>query len=166
MSIGALAFLNPWLLAGLVSLPLIYLLLRTVPPRPRQVQFPPTRILVGLDNREKTPAKTPWWLLLIRLLAAALVILALAEPVLNPTRGSLISGRGPVAIVVDNGWAAATHWSERRAMAERMIAAAEAQGRPVAIAATASAAKSNNIRLEAPSAARSSSTAPRGTISP
>ncbi|MCB1520113.1 MAG: DUF4159 domain-containing protein [Hyphomicrobiaceae bacterium] len=156
MSIGALAFLNPWLLAGLVSLPLIYLLLRTVPPRPRQVQFPPTRILVGLDNREKTPAKTPWWLLLIRLLAAALVILALAEPVLNPTRGSLISGRGPVAIVVDNGWAAATHWSERRAMAERMIAAAEAQGRPVAIAATASAAKSNNIRLEAPSAARSS----------
>ena len=37
MSIGALAFLNPWLLAGLLSLPVIYWLLRTVPPRPRQV---------------------------------------------------------------------------------------------------------------------------------
>ena len=58
MSIGALAFLSPWLLAGLLSLPIIYWLLRTVPPRPRQVAFPATRILVGLENKEKTPAKT------------------------------------------------------------------------------------------------------------
>jgi hypothetical protein len=72
MTLGALAFLNPWLLAGLLTLPIIYWLLRTVPPRPRQVQFPPTRILVGLENKEKTPAKTPWWLMLIRLLAAGL----------------------------------------------------------------------------------------------
>ena len=86
MSLGALAFLNPWLLAGLAALPIIYWLLRTVPPRPRQVAFPATRILVGLENREKTPAQTPWWLMLIRMLAAALVIFALAEPILNPER--------------------------------------------------------------------------------
>ncbi len=156
MSFGALAFLNPWLLAGLLSLPLIYLLLRTVPPRPKQVAFPPTRILVGIDNREKTPAKTPWWLLLIRLLAAALVILALAEPVLNPTRQDTLAGSGPVAIVIDNGWAGATHWSERQAMAQRMIDTAEAQGRPVIIAATASQSKAFSMRIEAPSNARSS----------
>ena len=155
MSIGALAFLNPWLLAGLLSLPLIYLLLRTVPPRPKQVEFPPTRILVGIDNREKTPAKTPWWLLLIRLLAAALVILALAEPVLNPTREDALAGTGPIAIVVDNGWAAASHWSERQAMAERMIDAAEGKGRAVVIAATAPRSKAFDLRLEAPSKARS-----------
>ena len=56
MTIGALAFLNPWLLAALAALPVIYWLLRTVPPKPKQVAFPPTRILVGVDNREKTPA--------------------------------------------------------------------------------------------------------------
>jgi len=155
MTLGALAFLNPWLLAGLASLPLIYLLLRTVPPRPRQITFPPTRILVGIDNREKTPAKTPWWLLLIRLLAAALVILALAEPVLNPTRGKLLSGSGPVALVIDNGWAAAANWSERRHAAERLIDAAEAQGRAVAIVPTAPASKSAVVKLEAPGDARS-----------
>lgn len=155
MSLGALAFLNPWLLAGLLSLPLIYWLLRTVPPRPKQVEFPPTRILVGIDNREKTPAKTPWWLLLIRLLAAALVILALAEPVLNPSRENTLSGSGPVAIVIDNGWASASHWSEHRAVAERLIDAAEAQGRAVVIAATAAHAKTFTTRLEAPSSARS-----------
>ena len=35
MSIGALAFLSPWLLTALAALPVIYWLLRTVPPRPR-----------------------------------------------------------------------------------------------------------------------------------
>ena len=116
MSIGALAFLNPWLLAGLAALPIIYWLLRTVPPSPQQIEFPPTRILVGLENREKTPHKTPWWLMLIRLLAAALVILALAEPVLNPDRGNALKSGGPVALVIDNGWSAAAGWSERSLM--------------------------------------------------
>ena len=95
MSFGALAFLNPWLLAALLALPVIYWLLRTVPPRPHQIEFPPTRILVGIENQEKTPAQTPWWLTLIRLLAAALVILALAEPVLNPIARSRARGHGP-----------------------------------------------------------------------
>ena len=39
--LGALAFLNPWLLAALVTLPVIYFLLRAVPPRPARVAFPP-----------------------------------------------------------------------------------------------------------------------------
>ena len=111
MSFGSLAFLNPWLLAALVTLPIIYWLLRAVPPRPTQVEFPPTRILVGLENDEKTAEKTPWWLTLIRLIAATLVILALAEPVLNPSRDAALTGEGPVAIFVDNGWSAASRWS-------------------------------------------------------
>ena len=60
MTLGPLAFLNPWLLAALITLPLIYWLLRAVPPRPAQIEFPPTRILVGLENKEKTADKTPW----------------------------------------------------------------------------------------------------------
>jgi Domain of unknown function (DUF4159)/Aerotolerance regulator N-terminal len=149
MSIGALAFLNPWLLAGLTALPIIYWLLRTVPPSPRQIEFPPTRILVGIENREKTPHKTPWWLMLIRLLAAALVILALAEPILNPDRGRALTGGGPVALVVDNGWSAAASWSERTQMVDRLIDEAESHGRPVIIIGTADAANTVT-RIEAP----------------
>lgn len=156
MSFGALAFLNPWLLAGLLTLPLIYLLLRTVPPRPKQVEFPPTRILVGIENREKTPAKTPWWLLLIRLLAAALIILALAEPVLNPTRERALTGSGPVVIAIDNGWAGASRWSERRAAADAIIDTAQSQNRPVVIAATAMRGANASVRIEAPVTARAS----------
>ena len=159
MSFGALAFLNPWLLAALATLPVIYWLLRTVPPRPRQITFPPTRILVGLENQEKTPAKSPWWLTLIRLLAATLIILALAEPVLNPSRQAALTGKGPVAIVIDNGWAGASHWDERARMIDRLIGQAEGQSRAVVIVPTASAAKTISARVEAPGDARSTAAA-------
>ncbi len=152
---GLIAFLNPWLLAGLATLPLIYWLLRTVPPRPRQVEFPPTRILVGIENREKTPARTPWWLLLMRLAAAALVILALAEPVLNPRADKALKGSGPVVLAIDSGWASAPRWNERIDMATRLLAEAEIQNRPVVVLPTAGPAKTLAARIEPPSQARS-----------
>jgi hypothetical protein len=159
MSFGALAFLNPWLLAGLLTLPVIYWLLRTVPPRPKQVAFPATRILVGLENKDKTPAKTPWWLTLIRMLAATLVILALADPVLNPNRETALKGTGPVVIAVDNSWASAARWAERARMIDRLIQEAEGRNRAVVIAPTASATKTFQFRIEPPVAARSTAAA-------
>jgi hypothetical protein len=159
MSFGALAFLNPWLLGALAALPVIYWLLRTVPPRPRQVTFPPTRILVGIENQEKTPAKSPWWLTLIRLLAATLIIFALAEPVLNPSREAALEGKGPIAIVVDNGWAGAAHWDERARMIERVIGQAEGQSRAVVVVPTARASKTLSVKIEAPGEARSTAAA-------
>lgn len=159
MSLGPLAFLNPWLLAALVTLPVIYWLLRAVPPRPTQVEFPPTRILVGLENDEKTAEKTPWWLTLIRLIAATLVILALAEPILNPSKGSNLGGTGPVVAFVDNGWAAASRWPERESMLERIIGEAESGGRPVVIVPTAATSKLHSVKIEPPGEARSTAAA-------
>ncbi len=155
MSFAGLAFLNPALLAGLLALPAIWWLLRTVPPVPKRVDFPATRILVGIEDKEKQSDKTPWWLTLIRMLAATLIILALAEPVLNPTRKAQITGAGPVVLVVDNGWSSAPRWGERTAALERFIGEAEALGRSIVIAPTANAAKSVTLRIEAPSQARS-----------
>jgi hypothetical protein len=159
MSFGPIAFLSPWLLAGLLALPVIWWLLRTIPPRPRRLSFPPTRILMGVENREQTPAQTPWWLTLIRMMAAALVILALAEPVLNPDREHRLAGSGPVVIAVDNTWAAAAHWAPRTQMMERLVAEAETQNRPVLIAPTAHATKSPGLKIEAPAVARSTAAA-------
>ena len=159
MSFGPLAFLNPWLLAALITLPVIYWLLRAVPPRPTQIEFPPTRILVGLENEEKTAEKTPWWLTLIRLIAATLVILALAEPVLNPSRDAALSGDGPVVVFVDNDWAAASRWPERVNMIDRIIAQAESKGRPVIVAGTAATTKLPVLKIQSPADARSTAAA-------
>jgi Domain of unknown function (DUF4159)/Aerotolerance regulator N-terminal len=159
MTLGPIAFLSPWLLAGLLALPAIWWLLRTIPPRPRRLEFPPTRILLGIENREKTPAQTPWWLTLIRMAAAALVILALAEPVLNPNRDKALTGSGPVVLVVDNGWSSAAQWGARTFMIERLISEAEGQSRPLLIAPTANASQAVSLKIEAPAAARSTAAA-------
>ena len=132
--LSQLSFGAPWLLLGLVALPLIWLLLRVTPPAPRAQIFPPLRLLIGLTNEEETPARTPWWLLLLRLAAAALLIVALADPILG--RGLVPPTPGPLVLVVDNGWTAAEGWGERaRAIAELLHGAGD---RPVLLLPTAS----------------------------
>src|SRR3954452_21291601 len=114
-ALGSLAFAAPWLLTALAALPVIWWLLRVTPPAPRRVSFPAIRLLFGLTPREETPARTPWWLILLRTALAALVILALAHPVLNPQ--SRLAGTGPVVLIVDDGWAASRDWSRRQTAA-------------------------------------------------
>ena len=63
-----LGFTQPLLLLGLLSLPLLWWLLRLVPPRPQVVQFPPTRLLFDIVPKEETPSRTPWWLTLLLLI--------------------------------------------------------------------------------------------------
>ncbi len=60
------------------------------------------------------------------MLLAALIIFALARPVLNPDRQSF-AGEGPLLLVVDNGWASAAHWPERREAIEAAIERAGAR---------------------------------------
>src|SRR6202522_1464633 len=101
-------FAAPLALIALAALPLLWWLLRVTPPAPRSETFPAIRLLLGLHATEETPARTPWWLLALRLLAASLVIVALAQPVLDA--GSRFAGKGPVLLVIDNGWSSAADW--------------------------------------------------------
>jgi hypothetical protein len=130
VSLGALAFLNPWLLAALAALPALWWLLRATPPRPRRFRFPGVALLLGLLDPERTPDKTPWWLLLLRCAVAALAILAFAEPVMNPR--PQLGGQGPLLVAIDGGWADAPDWDARRGRALELLAQAERVGRPVA----------------------------------
>ena len=136
MSWLPLSFGLPAVLWGLLALPVIWWLLRLTPPRPQQEIFPPLRILARVFKREETPYQSPWWLTLLRLLMAALVILSLAEPVFNPRERVHTGGEG-IAIVMDNGWSSATDWDRRVATAERLIADAASTGAPVLLAFTA-----------------------------
>ena len=108
-------FAAPWVLLALPALPLLWWLLRVTPPAPRSETFPAIRLLMGLHAREETPARTPWWLLALRMIAATLVILALARPVLDA--GSALPGSGPVLLVMDNGWASASDWPRTASIA-------------------------------------------------
>ncbi len=127
-----LGFAEPLVLIGLLTLPVLWWLLRLIPPRPRRIDFPPTRLLFEIAPREETPARTPWWLTLMRLLLAALVILAAAGPLWNPPLTTMTT-RAPIAILIDDGWAAAATWDARLRTAEDIIARAESDHRAVAV---------------------------------
>lgn len=135
LSLGAFAFAAPGMLALLLALPLIYWLLRMIPPLPRLVRFPAIRLLIGLEPTEQTPMKMPWWLLLLRLLLATALILAVARPILNPQAD--LPGSGPLMLVIDDGWSSAPGWTTRIAHAERLIQRAERAQRPVVLTGTA-----------------------------
>ena len=127
-----LSFTEPFLLAGLLSLPVLWWVLRVMPPRPRRIEFPPTRLLFDIAPREETPSRTPWWLTALRLAAAALVIFAAAGPVWNPQTG-LAGSKAPLMILLDDGWSAASSWEARIRAADELIANADSDRRGVAL---------------------------------
>jgi Domain of unknown function (DUF4159)/Aerotolerance regulator N-terminal len=127
-----LTFAEPLLLLGLLSLPLLWWLLRVMPPRPRRLEFPPTRLLFDIAPKEETPSHTPWWLTALRLLAATLLILAAAGPIWKPQTG-VASSRTPLVILLDDGWSAASSWDVRIEAADTLIANADSDRRGVAL---------------------------------
>ena len=137
LALGSLGFLAPWFLAALIALPAIWLLLRVTPPAPRQLRFPAIRLLFDLKQPEETAARTPWWLLLMRLILAALVIIGLAQPVMNPS--TLGRTSGPLLLVIDDGWAGARSWTVKQAAALEEVERADREGRAVALLTTAPA---------------------------
>jgi len=127
-----LSFAEPALLLGLLSLPFLWWLLRVMPPRPRRIEFPPTRLLFDIAPREETPSRTPWWLTALRLAAATLIILAAAGPIWNPS--TIAAGsKAPLAILIDDGWSAASSWDARVRAADELIANADNDRRGVAL---------------------------------
>lgn len=125
----------PAILWGLLALPVIWWLLRLTPPKPLLEVFPPLKILARVPRKDETPNKSPWWLTLLRLLMAGLIIFALAEPILNP-RERLPANGSALALVIDNGWSSATDWQRRLDTAGRLINDADANSMPILLAFT------------------------------
>jgi hypothetical protein len=129
--IGALGFTAPWLLLGLIALPILWILLRAVPPAHIRRIFPGVTLLLGLKDDEQVSDRTPWWLLALRMLALAALIIGLAGPVLNPRSDEI--GRGPLLIAMDASWASAPDWPARIDMMDRVLRDAARAGRTAAI---------------------------------
>jgi len=146
-----LAFAEPLVLLGLLSLPVLWWLLRLVPPRPRRIDFPPTRMLFDIVPKEETPSRTPWWLTLLRLTLATLVIFAAAGPLWNPPVATTSAG-APLLLLIDDGFGAAATWDARMRTIEDIIARADADGRGVAVVPISAAGR--DISLETAAAAR------------
>jgi hypothetical protein len=135
LTFGPLAFAAPLALIAFLALPALWMLLRATPPAPNVVIFAPIRLLQRLARTPETPQTTPWWLIALRLILAALVILALARPILQPDPAS--ESDAPVLVIVDDGWTSAARWDAAQDAARARLEAARADGRRAAILFTA-----------------------------
>jgi hypothetical protein len=154
-SLASLSFAFPAALWALLALPVIWWLLRFTPPKPRRVAFPPFRLLLQLISKEEQPDRTPWWLILLRLMLAALVILAIARPMTGATQLSA-KDAGPLLVIVDDGWASARDWQKRIDYLDGLVNDGERNGRLMALSGTAPRSRKADLRLGAASALRSS----------
>ena len=128
---SAIAFNAPWVLWGLLLLPLLWILLRALPPAPVQRLFPAVGLLLGLEDETQTSAHAPWWLLVLRSLAIAAVLIGFAGPILNPQTQL---DRGPdLLIVVDGAWAAAPEFLFQRDMLKADLRKAARAGQRVGV---------------------------------
>ncbi|NRB00051.1 MAG: DUF4159 domain-containing protein [Rhodobacteraceae bacterium] len=130
-AIGPIAFTAPALLLGLLALPVLWFLLRAVPPAPIRRRFPGVVLLLGLEDEENEADKTPWWLLLLRMLAIAALIIAFAGPVLNAD--DEVASSDPLLVVMDGTWADARDWSRRVDRVDGLLAEAGRAGRTASV---------------------------------
>ena len=130
-TLGPIGFTAPWLLLGLIALPILWLLLRAVPPAPIRRMFPGVALLLGLTDDETQTDRTPWWLLLLRTIAIAAAIIGFAGPVLNPKVET--AGNGPLLVLVEGGWAEAHDWTRRMDRIEVLLDEAGQAGRETAL---------------------------------
>jgi len=134
LTIGALTFLAPAALMGAVLLPVVWLLLRLIPPAIRRLDFPAARLLFNLPPTERTSARTPPWLMALRLLLLMLALIGLADPILTASRNDV---QGPLIVVMDNGWASAVQWEQRQRVLRDLLERAERHKRQAALITTA-----------------------------
>ncbi|WP_407494246.1 DUF4159 domain-containing protein [Pseudooceanicola sp. MF1-13] len=132
MTLGPIGFAAPWLLVALAALPILWILLRAIPPAPIRRRFPGVALLLGLTDDEQVTDRTPWWLLLLRMLAVAAVIIGLAGPVLNPS-DEAETGNGPLLVVLDGSWASARDWDAQSDLIDGVLAEAGRQGRTASV---------------------------------
>ncbi len=159
-------FAAPLALAALIGLPALWILLRVTPPRPRRIDFPPLALVADLLPQRQTPARTPPWLLLLRLLIAAALILAVAGPVWSPGGAGIGGGKTPLLVLLDNDLGAAHDWRDRLRVATDTVEGAARDGRSVAVVGLADPAAPIEAQTPAAALERLRAIAPRPFLAP
>ncbi len=135
LDLGIIGFLNPWLLLGLITLPVVWLILRITPPAPKKITFPALRLLLGLQGSTSKPQKTAWWLILLRILILVILILALSEPIYAPVKRT--DNNYNTLVLLDNDWASTNSWTKQLATLRSVLEQNNGSNKQVAVLTTA-----------------------------
>ncbi len=114
---GQITLLAPHYLWAVLALPLLWWLLRLIPPEAIRRRFPSLRLLRNLPPLRAQTSYTPFWLLILRSVILLCLTAGFAEPVWRTGEIDAPPPDQPIIILIDNCWAAAPNFSAMRAKA-------------------------------------------------
>ena len=146
-------FANIPALIGLISLPIIFYIIRFYPPTPKQKDFSSLFLLKDIISKSSSKSKFPIWLLIFRLLICMLIILFFSDPFIsNSKKNTEVKN---YIIIADNSWSIANNWQNFKQILNKISLEAESNGKEVHIYLTSFSEKfeptilnSNNAVLE------------------
>lgn len=116
-----MTFLNPSLLWFLLLLPSLWALFKIKPPKAIEQSFPPIHFLYALKTTTQNRHYTPWWLMILRLLICACLIIGLAQPVFYMHDFKTTSSEKPILLMIDNGWSSSPQWPQFIQVARQIL---------------------------------------------
>ncbi len=133
--LGPVGFATPLALLGLIALPLLWILLRTLPPPARLQVFPPVVLLGGLKDDDSETKSIPLWLRLMRILAVAAAIIGFSDPTIVGEGNETQESGKPALLLVEAGWAGAAGWDLRKVEILEILERRRHGGTPVLLLA-------------------------------
>lgn len=113
---------SPEYLWAILFVPLLWWLLRLIPPEAIRRRFPSLRLFQNLPPLRPQTAFTPLWLLILRGIMVIALIILFTEPVWQTGEADIPLTDQPVILMMDNCWAAAPNWHGIRAKALSILA--------------------------------------------
>ncbi|HRJ13279.1 MAG TPA: BatA domain-containing protein, partial [Alphaproteobacteria bacterium] len=111
----------PEYLWAILAVPLLWWLLRLIPPEAIRRRFPSLKLLQNLPPLRAQTAFTPIWLLILRGILIITLVLAFTDPVWQIDEADLPPPDQPIIFLIDNCWAAAPNWPEMQNKAQSLL---------------------------------------------
>lgn len=135
MGFEFLNFVNPLILGALITLPLLWWLLRLTPPKAKRIVFGGAYFLAQIKSSEKTSKSIPLWLLILRMMIITLIILSFADPYFKNSDPLIQKdNQNEIAIIIDNSWASASNWNIIKNQARSLIKDASRENKKIILA--------------------------------
>ena len=120
-------FGNILALTSVISLPILFFILKFYPPSPKRANFSSLFLLKDIVVKNTAKSKYPIWLLIYRLLICLLVILFFSKPYI--TKDSDIENYKNYVIIADNGWSIANNWENYKNIIKQISLQAESKNK-------------------------------------
>ena len=130
--INTLAFTNYYALLGLLALPLIFLIIKSLPPSPKKMFFSSFYLINKLEKTSVTKNNIPFWLLIYRIILITLIVLFFSKPYLNSTaKTSDADAIKSYVIIADIGWSMSKEWEKFKKIVNAISNEAEKKNKEI-----------------------------------